>query len=379
MAKRDYYDVLGLNRDAGDQDIKLAFRRLAKEYHPDCNPDDVEAEMRFKEVNEAYEALKDPQKRAAYDRFGHSAFEGNGMGGPHGFGADFSASMSEIFDDLFGEFMGGRRRHRSGRERGGDISYNMEITLNEAFTGKVAQIRVPTSVKCDTCEGSGAEPGSSPVSCPSCGGFGKIRASQGFFTIERTCPNCHGRGEIIQNPCHGCGGSGRVTRERTLSVNIPAGVEDGTRIRLAGEGEAGLRSGPAGDLYIFLSVAPDEIFQRDGADLFCKVPITITTAALGGQVEVPTIDGGRARVKVPEGTETGKQFRLKGKGMPILRSTLTGDLYVQVEVETPQNLTRKQKELLKEFEKGSTDNTNPVLSGFADRVKTFWEHMGSKQ
>jgi molecular chaperone DnaJ len=376
MAKRCYYETLGLARGVGDQEIKTAFRKLAKELHPDCNPGDMDAEQRFKEINEAYEVLKDPQKRAAYERFGHAAFEGNGVGGGQGFGADFSASMSEIFDDLFGEFMGGRRRQRTGRERGADLSYNMEITLSDAFTGKVAQIRVPTSVTCETCTGSGAEPGSSPISCPGCNGFGKIRASQGFFTIERTCPNCQGRGEIIQKPCHDCTGSGRVTRERMLSVNIPAGVEDGTRIRLAGEGEAGLRGGPPGDLYIFLSVGGDEIFQRDGSDLFCKVPITITTAALGGQVEVPTIDGGRARVRVPEGTETGKQFRLKGKGMPILRSTLTGDLYVQVEIETPQNLTRKQKELLKEFEKVSTDSTNPGLSGFLARVKDFWEHMG---
>ncbi len=373
MAKRDYYEVLGLSRSACDHDIKSAFRKLAKEYHPDCNPGNADAEKRFKEVNEAYEALKDSRKRAAYDRFGHAAFEGNGSAGPHGFGADFSASMSEIFDDLFGEFMGGRRRGRSGRERGADLSYNMEITLADAYMGKVAQISVPTSVTCDACSGSGAEAGSSPVACPTCGGFGKVRASQGFFTIERTCPNCQGRGEIIQNPCRTCSGMGRVTRERTLSVNIPAGVEDGTRIRLAGEGEAGVRSGPPGDLYIFLSVAPDEIFQRDGADLFCKVPITISTAALGGQVEVPTIDGGRARVKIPDGTETGKQFRLKSKGMPVLRSTLTGDLYVQVEIETPQNLTRRQKELLKEFEKASTDSTNPGLSGFAKRVKEFWD------
>lgn len=377
MAKRDYYDVLGVNKGAGEHDIKSAFRKLAKEYHPDCNPGNQDAERRFKEVNEAYEALKDPQRRAAYDRFGHAAFENNGMGaGPHGFGADFSASMSEIFDDLFGEFMGGRRRHRSGRERGADLSYNMEITLADAYVGKIAQIRVPTSVTCETCSGSGAEPGSSPIACPTCNGFGKIRASQGFFTIERTCPNCQGRGEIIQDPCHTCTGAGRITRERTLSVNIPAGVEDGTRIRLAGEGEAGLRGGPPGDLYIFLSISPDEIFQRDGSDLFCKVPITITNAALGGQIEVPTIDGGRARVKIPEGTETGKQFRLRHKGMPVLRSTLTGDLYVQVEVETPQNLTRKQKELLKEFEKASTENTNPGMSGFAKRVKEFWERMG---
>ena len=380
MAKRDYYEVLGLKRNAGEQDIKNAFRKLAKEYHPDCNPGDGDAERRFREVNEAYEVLKDPRKRAAFDRFGHAAFDGaaGGAGGAYGFGADFSASMSEIFDDLFGEFMGGRRggRSRTARERGADLSYNMEITLGEAFSGKIAEIKVPTSVTCDACAGSGAEVGSSPVSCPTCAGYGKVRASQGFFTIERTCPNCMGRGEIIQNPCPSCSGQGRVTRERLLSVNIPAGVEDGTRIRLAGEGEAGIRSGPPGDLYIFLSISQDEIFQRDGADLFCKVPITITTAALGGQLEVPTIDGGRARVKIPEGTETSKQFRLKGKGMPVLRSTLTGDLYVQVEIETPQNLTRKQKELLKEFEKASTDTTNPGLSGFASRVKAFWDRMG---
>jgi molecular chaperone DnaJ len=378
MAKRDYYEVLGLRKGASEQDIKNAFRKLAKEYHPDCNPGDHEAERRFKEVNEAYEVLKDPRKRAAFDRYGHAAFEAGGgaAGGAYGFGADFSASMSEIFDDLFGEFMGGRRRGRTARERGADLSYNMEITLGEAYSGKVAQIKVPTSVTCEACSGSGAEAGSSPVSCPTCAGYGKVRASQGFFTIERTCPNCQGRGEIIQNPCPSCSGMGRVTRERMLSVNIPPGVEDGTRIRLGGEGEAGIRSGPPGDLYIFLSVAPDEIFQRDGADLFCKVPITITTAALGGQLEVPTIDGGRARVKIPEGTETGKQFRLKGKGMPVLRSTLTGDLYVQVEIETPQNLTRKQKDLLKEFEKASTETTNPGLSGFAQRVKAFWDQMG---
>jgi molecular chaperone DnaJ len=378
MAKRDYYDVLGLERSADEREIKNAYRKLAKENHPDCNPGDTEAETRFKEVSEAYEALKDPQKRAAYDRFGHAAFEG-GMGGGTGFGAEFSASMSDIFDDLFGEFMGGRRRGgRHSRQRGADLSYNLEITLEEAFAGKTAEICVPGSVACEDCSGTGAAAGSSPVQCPTCGGYGKVRASQGFFTIERTCPNCQGRGEIIENPCSACSGQGRVIRERTLSVNIPQGVEDGTRIRVAGEGEAGVRSGPPGDLYIFLSVTPDEIFQRDGADLFCKVPVTITTAALGGQLEVPTIDGGRARVKIPEGTETGKQFRLKGKGMPVVRSALMGDLYVQVEVETPQNLTRRQKELLKEFEKASTDSTNPSLSGFAQRVKDFWERMAKR-
>jgi molecular chaperone DnaJ len=375
MAKRDYYDVLGVARAASDQEIKAAFRRLAKECHPDRCNGDTTSERRFKEVNEAYEALKDPQKRAAYDRFGHAAFE-NGMGGghPHGFGADFSASMSAMFDDLFGEFMGQRRpRQRSARERGADLRYNMEITLAEAYEGKTAQIRVPTSVTCEACTGLGAKSGTAPSTCRTCAGVGKVRASQGFFTIERTCPSCQGRGEVIETPCPACNGSGRVTRERTLSVTIPEGVEDGTRIRLAGEGEAGLRGGPAGDLYIFLSIKPHEFFQRDGADLFCRVPIAMTTAALGGQVEVPTIDGGKSKVKIPEGTESGKQFRIKSKGMPVLRSKQQGDLYIQVEVETPKSLTRKQRELLKEFENASNASTSPASTGFFARVKEFFE------
>lgn len=379
MAKRDYYEVLGLPRNASEQDLKSAFRRLAKEYHPDKNPGDQSAEQRFKEVNEAYETLKDPQKRAAYDQFGHAAFEGGRGGGPGGFGPDFASSMSDIFDDLFGEFMGGRRgtRSRTGRERGSDLRYNLEITLGEAYTGKTAQIRVPTSVGCETCQGSGAKAGTKPVACPTCGGHGKVRASQGFFTIERTCPACQGRGEVIQDPCPTCSGAGRVTKERTLSVNIPAGVEDGTRIRLAGEGEAGLRGGPPGDLYIFLSIRPHEFFQRDGSDLFCKVPISMTTAALGGHIDVPTLEGGTTRVKVPDGTETGKQFRLKAKGMPVLRAKMTGDLYIQVEVETPKNLTRRQRELLEEFEKESHKETSPESHGFFARVKEFFEGKGS--
>jgi molecular chaperone DnaJ len=378
MAKRCYYDVLGVQRSASDGDIKSAFRRLAKECHPDRCNGDPSAETRFKEVNEAYEALKDPQRRAAYDRFGHSAFDG-GMGGAGhpGFGTDFSASMSAMFDDLFGEFMGQRRpRQRSARERGADLRYNMEITLSEAYTGKTAQIRVPTSVTCDACSGSGAKAGTSPTSCRTCSGVGKVRASQGFFTIERSCPSCQGRGEIIETPCPSCNGAGRVTRERTLSVTIPVGVEDGTRIRLAGEGEAGLRGGPPGDLYIFLSIKPHEFFQRDGADLFCRVPIAMTTAALGGQIEVPTIDGGRSRVKVPEGTESGKQFRLKAKGMPVLRSKQQGDLYIQVEVETPKNLSRKQRDLLKDFEEASNPETSPASAGFFARVKEFFDGIG---
>ncbi|PPD27711.1 MAG: molecular chaperone DnaJ [Hyphomicrobium sp.] len=380
MAKRDYYDVLGVPRTANDQDLKNAFRRLAKDFHPDKNPGDKAAEQKFKELGEAYEALKDPQKRAAYDQFGHAAFEGGRGGGPGGgFGPDFASSMSDIFDDLFGEFMGGRRgggRQGTGRERGADLRYNMEVALTEAYAGKTAQIRVPTSVSCETCSGTGARAGTKAKACATCGGMGKVRASQGFFTIERTCPSCQGRGEVIDDPCSSCSGAGRVVKERTLSVNIPAGVEDGTRIRLAGEGEAGHRGGPAGDLYIFLSVKPHEFFQRDGADIFCKVPISMITAALGGQIEVPAVDASVTRVRVPEGTETGKQFRLKGKGMPVLRAKVTGDMYIQVEVETPKNLTRKQRELLEEFEKESRKETSPDSHGFFSRVKDFFEGKG---
>src|SRR5262249_13516273 len=306
------------------------------------------------------------------------AVEGGGWRGP-GFGADSASWMSDIFDDLFGEFMGGRRgssSRRSGRERGADLRYNMEVSLMEAFNGKTAQIRVPTSVTCEGCTGTGANPGTKPSVCPTCGGAGQVRASQGFFTIERTCPGCHGRGEIISDPCTDCSGKGRVVRERQLSVNIPAGVEDGTRIRLAGEGEAGLRGGPAGDLYIFLSIKPHDFFQRDGADIFCRVPIAMTTAALGGQVDVPTINGEMTRVRVPEGTETGKQFRLKGKGMPVLRSKVVGDMYIQVEVETPKNLTRKQRELLEAFERESNKETSPHSAGFFAKVKEFFGDVG---
>jgi molecular chaperone DnaJ len=381
MAKRCYYDVLGVQRGVSEGDIKSAFRRMAKECHPDSCNGDPTAEARFKEVAEAYDALKNPQRRAAYDRFGHAAFDNNGGGGGggHGFGTDFSASMSAMFDDLFGEFMGqGQRRprQRTARERGADLRYNMEITLAEAYEGKAAQIGVPTSVTCNACTGSGAKAGTSASSCRTCGGMGKVRASQGFFTIERTCPACQGRGETIESPCPTCSGAGRVMRERTLSISIPVGVEDGTRIRLAGEGEAGLRGGPPGDLYIFLSIKPHEFFQRDGADLFCRVPISMTTAALGGQIEVPTVDGGRSRVKIPKGSESGKQFRLKAKGMPILRSKQQGDLYIQVEVETPKNLSRKQRDLLEAFEEASNPDTSPASSGFFARVKEFLDGIG---
>ncbi|HEY5217572.1 MAG TPA: molecular chaperone DnaJ, partial [Pseudolabrys sp.] len=303
MSKRDYYEVLGVAREASDAELKAAYRKLAMQHHPDRNPGDNDCEHKFKELNEAYDVLKDGDKRAAYDRFGHAAFEQGGGGGP-GFGADFAHTFSDIFEDLFG--MGGRRGggREQGRERGSDLRYNMEISLEEAFAGKTAQIRIPTSVACEVCSGTGAKAGTKPKACATCGGAGKIRHAQGFFTLERTCPACQGRGQVIDDPCPSCAGAGRVTRERMLSVNIPAGVEDGTRIRLAGEGEAGLRGGPPGDLYIFLSLAPHEFFQRDGADLHCRVPISMATAALGGEFEVPAIDGSKARVKVPGGTQT---------------------------------------------------------------------------
>lgn len=369
MAKRDYYEILGVSRNADDRALKSAFRKLAMELHPDRNPDDPNAGVKFKEAGEAYEALKDPQKRAAYDRFGHQAFEG---GGP---AAGGFASFSDIFDDIFGEFMGGGRS-RGGRQSGSDLRYNLEVTLEEAFAGKKVEIEVPTRVTCQTCAGSGAKPGTSPIPCSTCNGIGRVRASQGgFFHIERTCPACQGHGEMVQDACTGCAGTGRTTQRRTLSVNIPAGIEEGTRIRLAGEGEAGLRGGVPGDLYIFLSTKPHAFFQRDGADIFCRVPVSLTTAALGGQFEVPTVDGGRTRVRIPQGTQTGKQFRLKGKGMAVLRSRHLGDMYVQIVVETPQNLTRRQRELLQEFEAVSSAKNNPESAGFFSRVKDFFDTL----
>ncbi|MCK5932978.1 MAG: molecular chaperone DnaJ [Fulvimarina manganoxydans] len=375
--KVDYYETLGVSRDVDDKALKSAFRKLAMQYHPDRNPGDKDAEARFKELGEAYEVLKDPQKRSAYDRFGHAAFQNGGQGGA-GFRGDFASSMADIFDDIFGEMMGGRGRARSGtsgRERGSDLRYNMEISLAEAFAGKTADISVPTTIQCDECTGSGAKPGTSPKTCPTCAGVGRVRAAQGFFSIERTCPTCQGRGQVITDPCGKCGGDGRLPEERTLQVNIPAGIEDGTRIRLAGEGEAGLRGGPAGDLYIFLSVSPHEFFQRDGADLYCTVPVSMTKAALGGSFEVTTIDNSKARVKLPEGTQTGKQFRLKGKGMPVLRSPQTGDLFIQVAIETPQNLSRRQRELLEEFDAIGSHDNSPQSNGFFSRMKEFFEGL----
>jgi len=383
MAKQDYYELLGVSKTASADELKKAYRKLAMQYHPDRNPGNTEAEHKFKEINEAYDVLKDEQKRAAYDRFGHQAFENGGRGAPGGgFGGggfDFGGGFADIFDEMFGEFMGGggRRQGGGGSGRGQDLRYNLEIGLEEAFKGSQATVRVPTSVACESCNGSGAAAGTQPVSCPTCAGHGKVRAQQGFFTIERTCPACHGQGRIIKDACKSCGGAGRQRKEKTLQVNIPAGVEDGTRIRLAGEGEAGLRGAPPGDLYIFLAIAPHPLFQRDGANIHCRVPIPMVTAALGGTVEVPSIDGTRAKITVPAGTQSGHQFRLKGKGMSVLRSPHRGDMYIQAMVETPMNLTKRQQELLREFEKagGKDGGTNPQSEGFFAKVKELWEDL----
>ncbi|MFN3972874.1 MAG: molecular chaperone DnaJ [Gemmobacter sp.] len=385
MAKRDYYDILGVSRGASGDELKKAYRAKAKELHPDRNADNPQAEAQFKEVNEAYDVLKDEQRKAAYDRFGHAAFDGGMGGGPRGGGAggpgqgDFASAFSDVFEDLFGDFMGGRGGGggRSRAQRGSDLRYNLRVTLEEAYKGVQKTINVPTALTCEVCHGTGAEGGAEPVTCPTCSGMGKVRAQQGFFTVERTCPTCGGAGQIVKNPCKACGGAGRVEKERALSVNIPAGVETGTRIRLAGEGEAGMRGGPTGDLYIFIEVREHAIFQRDGVHLFCRVPVSMTTAALGGKVEVPTIDGGRGSVTVPPGAQSGKQMRLRGKGMPALRGGGTGDMVIELAVETPVNLTQRQKDLLREFEKQSEEN-NPEGSSFFSKVKGFWDGMSGR-
>jgi molecular chaperone DnaJ len=375
MAKRDFYETLGVTRSASADELKKAYRKLAMQYHPDRNPGDTKAEQRFKEVSEAYDVLKDDQKRAAYDRFGHAAFENGGPRGGSGdfnFGAGFGSGFADIFDEMFGEFMGGRRQ-QGANLRGSDLRYNLEITLEEAFRGKQTTVRVPTLAPCDACRGTGAEAGSRPINCPTCHGQGRVRAQQGFFTIERTCPACHGAGRVIENPCRACGGQGRVHRERSLAVSIPAGVEDGTRIRLAGEGEAGVRGGGAGDLYIFLTIKPHRLFHRDGNHIHVHVPVSMTTAALGGAIEVPAIDGARARVTIPPGTQNGHQLRLKGKGMSVLRSAARGDMYVEVRVETPVHLSKRQQELLKEFDAaGDARKSQPEAESFFAKVKEFF-------
>ena len=378
MAKRDYYETLGISKGANADEIKKAYRQKAKDLHPDRNAANPKAEEQFKEANEAYEILKDANKKAAYDRYGHAAFEG-GMGGgrPGGGHGDFASSFSDVFDDLFGDFMGGRQGAASGRSRasrGNDLRYNLRISLEDAFNGLQKTINVPTAVTCSPCKGTGAEGGSEPQTCPTCSGMGKVRAQQGFFTVERTCPTCNGLGQTIKNPCKTCHGQGRVQKDRSLSVNIPAGVETGTRIRLAGEGEAGMRGGPTGDLYIFIEVQEHALFQREANNLFCRVPVSMVDAAMGGDIEVPTIDGGRSRVKIPEGSQTGRQMRLRGKGMPALRAGGPGDMFIELSVETPVKLTAKQKDLLREFDKLSVEN-NPQSDGFFSAVKNFWDSM----
>ena len=375
MEKSDYYDLLGVQRDCGADKLKSAYRKLAMRYHPDRNPGDSKAEAKFKEINEAYEVLKDVNKRAAYDRYGHAAFEG---GGSSGGGAEFSGGFSDIFDEMFGDFMGGGRRgSRQGPgSRGADLRYNLAITLEDAYNGRQVEIKVPTTVTCQACGGSGAAEGSQPITCSTCGGIGKVRSQQGFFTIERTCPTCQGQGKVIEKPCIKCSGSGRVHKDKTLSVNIPPGVEDGTRIRLSGEGEAGLHGSPAGDLYVFLSIDSHRIFEREGADVFCRIPIPMTTGAIGGSIEVPTINGSKAKVKIPDGTQTGQQFRLRGKGMTVLNGKGCGDMYVEITVETPVNLTKKQKELLREFEGlGGKTSQSPMSDGFLSKVKEIWDDL----
>jgi len=370
---QDFYELLGVSRTASADDIKKAFRKLAMQHHPDRNSGNKDAERRFKDVNHAYDILKDPEKRAAYDRYGAAAFEGgagpNGPGGFQGQGFDFGSVFGDIFDEMFG----GTRGRPGGRTdtRGQDLRFNLEITLEQAYSGTEATVRVPSSVACETCHGSGAEPGSKPQQCPTCHGRGRLRAQQGFFTVERTCHTCHGAGQVIDKPCRACAGQGRVRRDKTLKVTIPAGVEDGTRIRLTGEGEAGTRGGPAGDLYVFLSVRRHQLFEREGADVHCRVPISMVQATLGAGIEVPTLDGKMARINIPAGAQGGHQFRLRGKGMPVVRSTQRGDMYIEINVETPTNLTAKQKELLKEFEKAGS-KTSPEAEGFFTKVKEMF-------
>lgn len=384
---KDYYKTLGVDKGADKAELKKAYRKLALKYHPDQNKDNPEAEAKFKELNEAYDVLKDDQKRAAYDQYGSAAFDGSGgAGGPFGAGgfggagAQGFGGFSDIFEDMFGDFMGGQGQgNRGGAARGSDIQYSMDITLEDAFNGKEASIRIPVNDECDTCDGSGAKKGTQPEKCSSCGGIGRVRAQQGFFTVERACPTCQGQGMMIKDPCGTCSGSGRTQKNKNLKVKIPAGVDHGRRIRLSGEGEAGMRGGPRGDLYILLHVKPHKFFQREGANLYCRVPITITKAALGGEVEVPTIEGGRAQVKIPAGSQTGQQFRLRGKGMSTLRSDARGDMYIEIFVETPVNLDKKQKELMNELndsissEKGGKHS--PESSGFFKKMKDIWTDL----
>ena len=375
MSKRDYYEVLGVNRDAGDDEIKKAYRKLAMKFHPDRNPDNKDAEEKFKEAKEAYEMLSDPQKKAAYDRYGHAGVDPSMGAGPgaQGFEGGFADAFGDIFGDLFGG-AGGGRGGRSNVYRGADLRYNLEITLEEAARGAEKTIRIPTVEECGTCHGSGAKPGTQPKPCPTCNGHGQVRVQQGFFSIQQTCPKCHGSGKIIPDPCRDCGGAGRTKKQKTLEVKIPAGIDDGMRLRHAGHGEPGLNGGPPGDLYVEIHIRKHAVFERDHDDLHCEMPISITTAALGGEIEIPTLEG-MARLKIPAETQSGKVFRLRGKGIKNVRSHVHGDLMCHVVVETPVSLTERQKELLREFEEISSGNAtrhNPKAQGWMDKVRDFF-------
>lgn len=383
MAGKDFYETLGVKNDADAAEIKKSYRKLAMKYHPDQNKDNPEAEEKFKEISEAYDILKDEQKRAAYDRYGSSAFDGSMGGGPGGAAGGFGGgAFSDIFEDMFGDFMGGNgpRRGGGGAMRGSDLQYTLEMSLEEAHKGKESKIKIPVNDTCEKCSGSGSEDGNASSACATCDGAGRVRQQQGFFTIERTCPTCNGEGNIIKNPCKACGGAGRTQKSKTLKVKIPPGVETGRRIRLTGEGEAGVRGGPKGDLYVMINVKPHKLFQRDGANLYCRVPITVTRAALGGEIEVPTIEGTRASVKVPAGTQTGQQFRLRGKGVNKIRSDSRGDMYIEIFVETPVNLDKKQQNLLRDLDKSmdngaSASKNSPESSGFFQKIREFWDDL----
>jgi len=376
MAKRDYYEVLGVDKSANKDEIKKAYRKLALKYHPDKNKGNKSAEEKFKEASEAYHVLSDDKRKVNYDQFGHAAFQGaGGQGGFSNF--DFSSSFSDIFEDVFGDFgfgtSSGSRRGRSNN-RGSDLRYDVSIDLNDAYTGTEKKINYTTYKKCKTCSGSGAKPGTKPSACNYCGGQGRVRSSQGFFTIQQTCPQCGGEGEKISNPCNKCSGIGKTQSSETVSVKIPKGVDDGTRIRLAGKGEAGNKGGANGDLYLFVSVEPHNIFKRSEESLYYELPISIADAALGTMVEVPSIDGGKTTIKIPSGTQSGKQLRLRGKGMPILKRNVSGDLYIRIITEVPTSLTKKQKELLEEFKTLEDTKSNPLIKTFFDKAKKFWKN-----
>lgn len=383
MSKRDYYEVLGVARTASEDEVKKAYRTQAKKHHPDLNKDDKTSEAKFKEANEAFEVLGDAKKRAAYDQMGHAAFEGGGFGNGRGggFGGFSPDQFSDIFEEMFGDFMGGAgpqqgQRRAQSANRGSDLRFNLDINLEEAFAGATKKIRVPTWAPCEPCHGTGAEGGAEPVQCPRCSGSGRIRVQQGFFMIERTCEMCNGAGTVIKNPCKTCNGQGRTRKDKTLEVKIPPGVDDGTRIRLSGEGEAGMRGGPAGDLYVFLGIKAHKLFTREGSDLHCRIPIPMTQAAVGGVIDAPTIDGVLTKVTVPAGIQSGQKLRLKSKGMSVLRSANRGDMFIDVQVETPVNLTKKQQDLLKQFdEAGGKATHQPESESFFKKVKELWSEL----